>query len=819
MTTLEGINSVDYDPLKDLQELLPDPSTLENLKGFMNYTNSYKLQVDADIQRHHDEFEEYLESDDRFDATEAHGELDKIIDEINENKKLGVNTQNVITDMTSGIKKLDDAKKNLVLSMTVLKRLQMLLTAYEQLEEFATRKRYTESVQLLSAVGELVDHFKSYKSIDSIADLTRKVSKLKIQITDQIFQDFENTLNEKDNSIKTSELKSSCEMLDLIGNDHHNRLINWFCNQQLKEIKSIFISSDEAGSLENISRRFLFFKKLLKIYEQNYQLFFPDSWKVEEQLTLRFCEHTKDSIKQVLATSGKDTNVDLMLSSLQETLEFEKFLNAKFKYRDTEEILASSTDNFNDKDDSPLKPKFSQSISSAFEPFLGIWVDHQNTFLNNKFLEFLSSPKLPPKDDQDNNDHSANVIPSSADLFRAYRHLLTQCSTLSTGAPLRDLSKLFSKWSLEYSNKIMKPVLPNVATNDESIQYITLVLNTADYCSTTISQLEERLILIIDEPFKSSINFDQVKDSFIKLINSSINLLLNKIEIESEFSWREMANTNWSHMEDVGDQSRYITSLKDVLVSNGKLILPAMVRDIYVRNLCDKIVELTINQFLTSIIKTKPIPVIAAEQMLLDLSVLKETFLKLPKLSNDSPDYKIPVQYQKHVDKMVNRLEIILKVLLTQEAPQEGLVSNYFFLIGDKSITNFIKILQLKGINDKNRQLKFIDLFKIHIKAHDNLIENSPILSKILINESDHSNGQTIPSSSGILSSYSQKITSPDIPSTPKFDNLFGKRPDINLEKGLKELALNGEAGVSKFNENFQKFGRFFRKDNNGNNE
>lgn len=800
MGAIGDISSADYDPLSDLQELLPDPSSLENLRGFMNYTNSYKLSINRDIQRKQVEYNDYLNSDDKFDAASAHSELDDIINEINENKKLGVNTQDVITGMTSNIKRLDDAKKNLVLSMTVLKRLQMLITAYEQLVYFAEAKRYTDSVQLLSAVGELVDHFQSYKSIDGIADLTRKVNKLKISITDQIFQDFENTLNQKE-SFKDTELRSASKMLDLIGNDNHTKLINWFCTQQLKEIKSIFISSDEAGSLENISRRFLFFKKLLKNYEQYYQNYFPEDWKVEEHLTSKFCEYTRDSIKQVLSESGKNTNVDLMLSSLQQTLDFEKFLNSKYQYKDPDESLSSSYEFQNNTE--PSMPKFSQSISSAFEPFLGIWVDHQNTYLSNKFLEFLSAPKL-PANDQD--EHEAKVIPSSADLFRAYRHLLTQCSALSTAAPLRDLAKLFSKWSLEYSNRIMKPTLP-AAANDESVVYITLVLNTADYCSTTITQLEERLISIIDEPFKNEIDFEPVKESFIRLINKSINLLVHKVESESEFSWREMANTNWSHMEDVGDQSRYISSLKDILTKNCSIILPTFVRDIYVRNFCDKIVETTINQFLTSIIKTKPIPVIAAEQMLLDLSVLKETFLKLPKLSTDAPDYKIPNQYQKHVDRMVGRLEVILKVLLTQEAPQEGLVSNYFFLIGDKSVDNFVKILQLKGISDKNRQTKFIDLFKIHMKAHDNLVDTSPVLSKISI----ENEVPGVPSSTGILSTYGQRITSPDTTSSPRFDNIFAKK---DLEKGLKELALNGEAGVSKFNENFQKFGRFFRKEN-----
>jgi len=37
-----------------------------------------------------------------------------------------------------------------------------------------------------------------------------------------------------------------------------------------------------------------------------------------------------------------------------------------------------------------------------------------------------------------------------------------------------------------------------------------------------------------------------------------------------------------------------------------------------------------------------------------------------------------------------------LKVILTAKEPPDGLVQNYFFLIADKSVTNFLKILELK---------------------------------------------------------------------------------------------------------------------------
>jgi hypothetical protein len=53
---------------------------------------------------------------------------------------------------------------------------------------------------------------------------------------------------------------------------------------------------------------------------------------VEEELTLKFTQHTKDSISQELSLIGKSTNVDTLLGSLQPTLDFEKYVNNHFHY-------------------------------------------------------------------------------------------------------------------------------------------------------------------------------------------------------------------------------------------------------------------------------------------------------------------------------------------------------------------------------------------------------------------------------------------------------------------------------------------------------
>jgi hypothetical protein len=93
--------------------------------------------------------------------------------------------------------------------------------------------------------------------------------------------------------------------------------------------------------------------------------------------------------------------------------------------------------------------------------------------------------------------------------------------------------------------------------------------------------------------------------------------------------------------------------------------------------------------------------------MLLDVYVLKQGLLELPVLNTDPP---VPPpalyisllwnladgRYVKFVNKTIAKIETILKLILTAKDPPAGLVQNYFFLIADKSVTNFLKVLELK---------------------------------------------------------------------------------------------------------------------------
>lgn len=772
----DPLDQQDYNPVVHLQQLFLVPSNLAKLKQVKDTVEQHKIALNVKVLSK-TKPSESLESLKR--AENAPAELNSLVEEFDKLKKRAATTENVITSMTSHISSLDNTKSNLIHSITILKRLQMLTTAYDQLGVLVKNRQYHEMSQTLPAVQELMAYFKPYRSITQVAALSRQIGDIQVTISNQIFESFEAVI-EKNQQEYAASLSSACLVLDSIGEANRVKIINWYCNSMLREYRTIFKTTDEAGSLENLSRRYAYFKRILKTHFESNAKYFAPSWQVTDELCKGFCTTTRDDIKVLLSQSGKNTDVQLLLKALQETLEFEQYLEKRF--------ITESKNAPKIEDNS----KFDKAISIAFQPHLSIWIDYQSKQLASKFAQY----KMPPAPSEEEPE-APTVLPSSADLFITYRQMLAQTAKLSSGTALVDLSKLFAKYLNIYSGQILKGTLPERTISEDDIRTIALVLNTADYCFNTTSQLEEKIQSQVNKDIESQVNLENEKSSFLDIVNLCIRKFVMKIESSCDMAWREMTNTNWSKLKTVGDQSSYVSELQKNIISEATLILKHVTKDLYSKMICDKIVESITGSFLTNVVRCRPISEVSSEQMLLDLYVLKSTFLKLPKLKEGADaNQSVSEKFGRHVSKSLARVETILKVILTQADPAEGLVQNYFFLIGDKSLDNFTKILELKGLN-KATQNRFLELFKSHMTAHDNLVDQSPYLSSLSLN---NANNVPLPSPNPSMSSTRLDFLGKD-----------------SIEKGFEMIAQNTEAPVIKLNENIKtSFGRFFRRDTSG---
>ncbi|KAL8762126.1 MAG: hypothetical protein Q9184_001811 [Pyrenodesmia sp. 2 TL-2023] len=375
--------------------------------------------------------------------------------------------------------------------------------------------------------------------------------------------------------------------------------------------------------------------------------------------------------------------------------------------------------------------------------------------------QYRQQPPKPPDEDFS----SQMVIPSSIELFNFYRLTLAQCAKLSPGARLVELSKVFAKYLEQYSQQILLFYLSERSSGQTpsktpQLEDIILVLNTADYCFNTCTQLEEKIRSRIEESFKANIDLQSQADAFMGIASATVRALVRMVEVEIEPTWREMRNTGWSKMESVGDQSSWVVEMLRRIKERAAGIIGMLHKQQYARAFCDNLVDSVANTFIVNVFQCKPISEVGAEQMLLDSYVLKkglEGLLTTNAPSNSAP----PAGYIKRVNQAMLRLDPILKTLQVRPSPPEALVQAYLIHIADKSDTNFRRILDLKGLR-KQDQSHLMELFQAHRASprNEKLPQSSALLAPLAATNLGTAGGPTIASGLGSLSTAATLSTS-----------------------------------------------------------
>ncbi len=751
----------------------------------------------------------------------AKEELAVLFRKIESVRTRAIKTEQTITSMTAEIKRLDNTKRNLTLSMTALKRLQMLTTAYDQLRGLAKSRQYKDCASLLQAVIQLMAHFKSYRSIDQIATLSRNVADLQRELGEQVCEDFEMAFTKGEVGLRKGVLSEACLVMDALGETARQRLVTWYCNTMLREYRQLFRGSDEAGSLDNIGRRYSWFKRMWATYNNEHASIFPASWRVNEALANGFCEGTRDDYKGILEKQarrpdGASLDVTLLLKCLQETLDFEHGLEKKFahdKGRASIDTLSSEAEKSH---------TFDGSISQAFEPYLSLWVVSRDRQLASMLPSYRNQPLLPP--DEEFQSHS--VISSSIELFHFYKVTLAQCAKLSTSERLLDLSKTFAKYLDEYAQQVLLHVLQRNGQSGPPLHDAILVLNTADYWYTNSNQLEENIKRKIDPELSDKVDFSNQGDTFMNVASHAVQMLVHRVEVSCDGAWREMRNTNWSKMESVGDQSGYVAELLKPIKGNAAEILELIGKPQYARAFCDKLVEAIASAYLHSVVQCRPISEVGAEQMLLDKYVLTESLKDLLSLSPTASTHAHSVTgFQNRVRASLSRLDPLLKTLQVRPSPPEGLVQAYLIHIGDKNEANFRKILDLKGIR-KSEQPHLVELFRVHADSpkQTDLVASSPLLTPLQL---DGNKGLVSLSTPNLPS---LNASAPFTGATTFGDRLFSAARDGVERMGtgtpgpqrpprsdsVERAANRVGAAAEGVGENLKVFGNFFRRDGAG---
>ncbi|KAG8863567.1 Vacuolar protein sorting-associated protein 53 [Tulasnella sp. 330] len=451
--------------------------------------------------------------------------------------------------------------------------------------------------------------------------------------------------------------------------------------------------------------------KLLSGHDADVAQVFPKFWNVGQNLVARFADITRDDLAAALTKAAPTLTVTSLLEALQITIDFESSLSSRYGIP-FYEITNSS-------------PKTSKgtSISTVFEPHMGVFVEAQNKALADMLASSRGAKSRPSLEGVIASSFDENpvlVLPSSTELFYFYGQNLEQCAKLSNRKPLSDLCDLHKKWLRVYAEDVLFSSLRSTPKSERErksmegrfieLNNACVVLNTADYCHVTAIELEDKIKEKISDDYREQISLQAERDLFVSVISSAITVMLKEVESAVELGLAMMLRTQWGALTTVSGESPYVESIVRAVDTVVGSVRARVEQKKYLRNFYDKAANLLLTKFTNALVKSRPLKEIGAEQVLIDLQAIKACLLRF---SQGMEASALSATYVKTITKSTTRLETLLKVINSPIDPTEGFVSNYTLLVGDNSFSNFQKVLDLKGTprTDQNALLdKFLTM-------------------------------------------------------------------------------------------------------------
>jgi vacuolar protein sorting-associated protein 53 len=433
---------------------------------------------------------------------------------------------------------------------------------------------------------------------------------------------------------------------------------------------------------------------------------------------------TRSHILALLQGAAKDpdaNNATILLKALQKTILFEKEVSNALQreygttFRDPSETKAEVTK-------PPMKTKSKSSdddsistndgkaateqeavdpllgvASSAFDNHMGPYIALEEQSMDEQLVVALEDRAVDTRGE-------LPVFTTSTKLFIYIKGSITRCTALTKGNAFFLLYQAFQdslrKYAQVLSSKLPPALppksggvgglnLPNVsfAKQEGSAsaqptykvpqgEEVTVchVIGTCEYCAETVDALQDLIRDTVDDQYKEKIDMMPQQEAFHEITAKAIRVLVTGLENRLEDAYRMMYSINWATFDEVGEESDYVRIMHREIqpyVTTARSLIPTS----YFRSVCDKFAMAFANDFYEATIKLKTISEQGAQQLVLDLQILKTLFLRLPVLEKapaggmTSPRKGVPsgstiapAMYTKMVNKQFKKIEVLLKL-------------------------------------------------------------------------------------------------------------------------------------------------------------
>lgn len=505
---MDPLSKPDFDSIAYVNSVFLDEASLSGLDTFL-LGISTQISVLEDEISHAVQAQSLAGQQASVQIAEAQTDIGQLFTKISDIRKKATNSEKVVQEICADIKKLDIAKTHLQTSITSLKRLQMLITAVGQLELLAQDLDYRAAANLLDAVKQLMSSFEqaAYVNIPIIAEMKERVTVLQSHLKKHAHRAFREIgqlvdsiaaptahemMSEVNGAMKA--FSDSCLVVDSLGIAARRELLDEFVQLQLVPYEKLFAQDKQHFSLDQVERRWAWFKRLLKSVDTKFSNICPAHWRLPLRLCLEFTERTKIHLVCLLTHLEANDNIDVhaLLKALQSTLRFEQEMSARFtssipsagggeetsastsasrdgvpptqtkfystkhrkeadseKLKEDGQIMYIPTDHSAVNGDDAEEGGFlrlahdaicgTNGTSSVFDKFLGSYVLLERQNLEDMLLRL--SEEEDTADSADSASKGNNVYGSSMSMFVFIKNSIKRCTAFSKGVTFLALSK------------------------------------------------------------------------------------------------------------------------------------------------------------------------------------------------------------------------------------------------------------------------------------------------------------------------------------------------------------------------------------------
>ena len=738
--SVDPLEDPNFDVAAYLNEKFPDFKSLEGLSPLIEKFEKEIGELDEEIDTlmceratYNDELKNYMQ--------ELNNDVGKIIQLISNIKQNTDTNETTVKLICNDIKNLDNARNNITVTISSLTKLIMLITGIEKLESFVKEKQYKEAANAIAASNDIMEYFKEYRHVTQVNSLYQKKDALCNSLLNTICEELKNDIGLLPSN--SDRLYEACLAINAIGDRAIGEIKTWFTQYKLAPYEKMFDPKIEnAIEFKDTEKRFDWIKKSLKEYDKLYDDVFPPSWGFKCQLCQEFCRITKLQLNEILMMNVegvKNIEVEVLVKVLNTTISFEKSLNEYLisEYPFNEEnkknnnfldmnIVEQIQNKYFDKKernpnrkDPNTKPRYRLFrvigiISESFEPYMNSYVTNEEKKIKDIITNLVQNDRIEGK-----------LYVSSLYLFNNIKQAMSRCLTFSKSKTFYDLCMQFKNIFLFYIQKILNQkfnlnfysneINKNKNLKQADFTPICYLINTCDYCITTIGALTSSVQEKIEEKYQNNISYDEIVSKFREIYKKCFDLLNTDLKnsVETQLLYG-IVKKNWVLGTGGGsDTNAFVIGISKILNEEFNFIKNILQEEFLCHYL--NVVPKTISESLiTYLYKIRKIDEFGAQEIYTNIGELKNIILNL---------YYIVVKpvpgQNKENDSRYNCLNMILKKEMSRvENRLKTLGSNvsefgnaYKNFVEDKSREDFDKLLQLRGI----RKNDIVDYEKIFI--------------------------------------------------------------------------------------------------------